>query len=129
MGGEYGSGSHTHYHLLLHIPKDYHIDVFTDLYSGWMKGSPIIYSRKGVERQVIGGALENGGKPKTIKVHRIRKPTFVRHRDEFHLPMDDVGWKSVINVERIRSVRASTIYATKKLDRRMENPEGFICVI
>jgi|TARA_B100001094_G_C17793088_1_gene605345 hypothetical protein len=127
--GGYGTGSELHYHLLLHTPKNHHIQVWSDLYWGWMKGSPIINSRRGADRRVRGGALENGGKLKTIKVHQVRKPTFVRHKDKFHLPMDDVGWKSVINVERIRNNPASTIYATKKMDRLMENPEGFICII
>ena len=139
--GGYGTGSELHYHLLLHTPKNHCIDIWNDLYWGWMKGSPIVRSHRPVERQVAGGALEirkkknepdryyRQGETKTIKVHHVRKPTFVRHRDKFHLPTDDVGWKSVINVERIRSNSGSLNYATKKLDRLMEDPEGFICII
>ena len=143
------TGSNLHYHLLLHTPKNYlkNADfrlrvrsiVFDDLIWGWMKGSPIIYSRKGVERHVLGGALENGGKPKTITVHQIRKSTMVRvqHKSKdpdtgkiknHHVTPDDYDRKFLINVERIRSARASTIYSMKKMHPQMENQESFICI-
>jgi hypothetical protein len=137
-GGD-GTGSHIHYHLLLHTPHDHRIDVWNDLYWGWMKGSPIVYSRKGVERQVLGGALENGGKPKTIKVHQVRKPTMVRvqHKSKdpdtgkiknHHVTPDDYDSKFLINVEPVRSAKGSTIYAMKKMHPKMETDEQFICI-
>lgn len=137
--GGTGTGSETHYHLLLHTPDNHRIDVWSDLYVGWIKGSPIIYSRRGIERHVFGGALENGGKLKTITAHQIRKPFMarVKHKSKdpktgkkinHHVGCDDYDRKFLINVERIRSVRASTNYATKKLDRQMENQESFICI-
>jgi hypothetical protein len=105
--GGAGTGSEIHYHLLLHTPSHHRIDVWNDIVWGWMQGSPIIYSHKGA----------------------VRKSTYVPHKDKFHLSCEVVGWKSLINVEPIRNVRGSMIYATKKLDRKMENTQGFISII
>jgi len=139
--GGVGTRSHLHYHLLLHTPKNHHIDIWSDLYWGWMKGSPIIRTRRGVDREVATGALEirkkkdepdryyRQGETKTIKVHHTRKPTFVRQDDRFHLPEDAKDWKCVINVEPVRDVKGSTIYAMKKMHPKMNEDEQFICVI
>ena len=138
-GGD-GTGSELHYHLLLHTPKNHNIDVWDDLYWGWIKGSPIVLSRRGIERHVYGGALENGGKLKTIKVHHVRKPFVVRakHKSKdpktgkkmnHHVGCDDYDRKFLINVEPVRDVKGSTIYAMKKMHPKMTQDEQFICII
>ena len=145
-GGD-GTGSHIHYHLLLHTPHNHRICAWDDLIWGWMKGSPIIRSRKGVVREVATGALEilkkkdepdryyRQGETKAIKVHHTRKPTFVRQDDrfhlpdKFHLPEDAKDYRCVINVEPVRDVKGSTIYATKKMHPKMTQDEQFICII
>jgi hypothetical protein len=122
-GGD-GTGSAIHYHLLLYTPANHRIDAWNDLYWGWMKGSPLAYSRKGVDRQVFGGLLENGGKSKTIKVLRVRKPTIIKH----HIGAEDYDRKFLINVEPVRGAKGSVIYNTKKMHPKMEREEEFICI-
>jgi len=150
-GGD-GTGSELHYHLLLHTPKNHRIDVWDDLYWGWMKGSPIIRTRIGVDREVATGTLEirkkkdepdryyRQGETKGIKVHHTRKPFVVRakHKSKdpktgkkinHHVGCDDYDRKFLINVEPVRDVKGSTIYAMKKMHPKMSQDQQFISII
>jgi len=102
--GGCGTGSELHYHILLHSPDGYRIDVWNSLYWGWMKGS---------------AANPMSGR---------RRPTWRYTKDKYHFGNEPSQPDSMIKVAPIQSNKGSVIYNTREMQSKMERIEEFICI-
>jgi hypothetical protein len=104
QGGQ-GTGSESHYHLLLHTPANHQVDVWTDLYCGWFKGA--------------------GANPMTGK----RRPFMDYRKDRFHFGSEPLEPHFLFRVEPVRNVAGSVLYNSRQMHPKMERIEDFVCVI
>jgi len=90
-GDTTGNQHQLHYHLLLHSPKNHKVNVWDDLHWGWMKNPSV--------------NLVNGKKRKMVSYRK----------DDFHFCNETLVEHMPLQVEPIRDITASTIYASKKM--------------
>ena len=86
-----GDRHQLHYHLLLHSPTKHKVNVWDDLHWGWMKNASV--------------NPVNGKKRKMVSYRK----------DDFHFGNETLVEHMPLQVEPIRDITASTIYASKKM--------------
>ena len=90
-GAVKGDKHQLHYHLLLHSPKNHNVNIWNDLHWGWMK-SPSVNPVNGKKRKMVS-----------------------YRKDDFHFGTETLVEHMPLQVEKIRDITASTIYASKKM--------------
>jgi|TARA_R110000796_G_C14458482_1_gene424222 hypothetical protein len=102
--GAKNTGTQPHYHLLLHTPKNFKIDVFNDLIWSWLKGA--------------------GVNP----VSGRRRKTISYTKDNYHLSAEPLEENFLIKVAAVKNNDASIIYNTRHLNKQMHKNEELICI-
>ena len=90
-GAVKGDKHQLHYHLLLHSPKNHSANIWNDLHWGWMK-YPSVNPVNGKKRKMVS-----------------------YRKDDFHFGNETLVEHMPLQVEKIRDITASTIYASKKM--------------
>ena len=90
-GAVKGDKHQLHYHLLLHSPKNHSVKIWNDLHWGWMK-YPSVNPVNGKKRKMVS-----------------------YRKDDFHFGNETLVEHMPLQVEPIRDITASTIYASKKM--------------
>ena len=90
-GAVKGDKHQLHYHLLLHSPANHKVNIWDDLHWGWMKNASV--------------NPVNGKKRKMVSYRK----------DDFHFGNETLVEHMPLQVEPIRDITASTIYASKKM--------------
>lgn len=98
------TGVKVHYHLLLHTPDNHSIDVWNDLYWGWIKGAAV--------------------NPMTGR----RRLSIAYRKDRFHFGDEPLEPHFIFRVEPVRNAKGSVLYNTRKMHPQMEGAEDLFFI-
>ena len=101
QGGK-NKNSETHYHLLLHTPKNHRVDILEDL--------------------ILGFSRNAGTNPYNGKRRKIWK----KYKDECHFADEDLDAKCLINVAPVRNKKGAVKYNTRQLNHKLEGDDFFV---